>query len=264
MRTLRLAALVFLAALALTGCASKIQTIKIQTDDPDHIWLQHFVAPDGTVVAQGYNHPAKLDPAVLKNMLVAVDYEEYSFFAWRKVNRVFTDPEIKTLQGALAQALAQATPDQWVHFAITGMKREFLSITPTRHLTDGVCFVKDGKFHLVIGNLNFEMIQSDRELWRRDPRDRFYFDSIRLASDPARGIDIPAIVDGDKWFKKRRVNWLVFDIAKFQQPETTPAPAPVPTADATERLKKLKELLDQGLISPEEYEQKRKEILGGL
>jgi hypothetical protein len=238
MRVLRSAALLCLVACLTVGCASKVMTIKLATDDPEHIWLQYFVDADGKPIPQGYQHPAQLAPEQIKKIFEAVSFEEYSFFTWRKVDRVFSDSEVKRLQEPVSKALAQATADQWVHFATTDMKREFLAITATRHLTDGICFVKDGKFNLVLGNVNFELIAADRELWRADPRDRFYFDSFRLFSDPAHGIAIPPIVLNDKWFKKRRVNWLVFDLEKFMQP---PAPAPTTPADVTERLRKLKE-----------------------
>jgi membrane protein YdbS with pleckstrin-like domain len=42
------------------------------------------------------------------------------------------------------------------------------------------------------------------------------------------------------------------------------APAPTHPAEAEERLTKLKEMKDKGLISSEEYEQKRREIIGQL
>jgi len=263
MRVFRLIAVFFIAALLAAGCAGKIKTIKLTNADPEHIWLQYFVDQNDNPVPQGYQHPAQLTPDQFKKILEAVAFEEYSFFAWRKVGRVFADPEVKRLQESLAQALGQATADQWAHFAIIAMRRELLSITATPHLTDGVCYIKDGKFNLVIGNVDFELIEPDRELWRRDPRDRFGFDSIRLRVDPEHGIDIPPIVEGDKWFKKRRVNWLVFDLAKFLTPPVEEQATPEPGSVA-ERLRELKQLLDQGLITPEEYEQKRKQILEGL
>ena len=47
------------------------------------------------------------------------------------------------------------------------------------------------------------------------------------------------------------------------QPAPTPA-APAPNRDEAAQLQKLKELLDKGLITREEYEKKRKEILDRL
>ncbi|MBQ8920878.1 MAG: SHOCT domain-containing protein [Oscillospiraceae bacterium] len=48
-------------------------------------------------------------------------------------------------------------------------------------------------------------------------------------------------------------------------PAAAPAPAPAPAAaDETDKLLKLKSLLDNGVISQEEYEEKRKELLARL
>jgi hypothetical protein len=61
-------------------------------------------------------------------------------------------------------------------------------------------------------------------------------------------------------------NWMGFlrksIMARIATVERKPAPAPVP--DATTRLQSLKELLDKGLITQPEYEQKRAEILKSL
>jgi hypothetical protein len=43
-----------------------------------------------------------------------------------------------------------------------------------------------------------------------------------------------------------------------------PAPADAAKADVSERLRKLKELLSKGLISQEEYDKKRQEIINSL
>lgn len=48
------------------------------------------------------------------------------------------------------------------------------------------------------------------------------------------------------------------------QPAPAPAPAAVPQRDEAAQLSKLKELLDKGLITKDEYEKKRKEILDRL
>ncbi|MBQ8923000.1 MAG: SHOCT domain-containing protein [Oscillospiraceae bacterium] len=50
-------------------------------------------------------------------------------------------------------------------------------------------------------------------------------------------------------------------------PAAAPAPAPAPApaaADEADKLLKLKSLLEKGVISQEEYEEKRKELLAKL
>ena len=50
-------------------------------------------------------------------------------------------------------------------------------------------------------------------------------------------------------------------IAKAKKANSTPAPAAVPTSSA-EELKKFKELLDSGIITQEEFDAKKKQLLG--
>ena len=47
-------------------------------------------------------------------------------------------------------------------------------------------------------------------------------------------------------------------------PVTGPGAAGTPTASTAERLQQLTELRDKGLVTPEEFDAKRKEIVGGL
>ncbi len=247
-----------------TACAAKIKNVVIEDDDPEHIWLQYLVDKDDQIVAQGFAHPAQIAPERLRDMLGELAYEEYNFMAWRQAGPVFSEREASRLATALTEALAQATADQWVHFAVTDMKQELLF--KTKHLTDGICYVKDNKLNIVLGNMNLELINPDRELYRADPRDKVYTDSKRLALKPDQGIDAPPIVPGDKWLEKARRNWVQIDLTTFKTVTTVEeaTPTPEPAKDTAARLQELKDLLDKGLITQEEYEQKRKEILGEL
>jgi hypothetical protein len=297
-----LTVLLLAGALALfAACGPTLKQVTLQQKDSEHVFLQSLVEKDGQVVPQHYDHPATLTAAQVDAMLAAIRFEEHMFFAWRDRGPLFIDEERAKLAPWLADALQKATPDQWVHFAVTGMKRDLLF--KTKHLTDGVCFVKDGKLHLVIANINFEMIDPEKDFYRLDPRDRVVLNALRLKPDPAKGLELPPIIKGDKWLDTERRNWLLIDTQKFAA--VTPAPAPTPTAapaptvpppeppavtppatapaapqvapptatpapdaslrpDVIERLKKLKELYDLGLITKEEYDKKRQEILQGL
>jgi len=257
---------VWLAAVVFgAGCATVTKKVVVFNERNDHVWLQ-YEAHKGEVVAQGYAHPATLTAAQFEAMLKAVHLEEYSFFKWRDNGRIFVEEERKKLAPRLVEAFAKATPDQWVHFAVSGHKRDL--IFQTLMATDGVCYFKDGKFHLILGNVNLELIQPDKDKYNSDPRERYVFNSRRLQINPEKGYDKPPIDKGNPYFEKERRNWLVFDLSTFftsvdaaiEQPA---APTPEP-GDVGTRLQKLKELLDQGLITQEEYEQKRKQILEGL
>lgn len=264
MKTLRSLIFFLLLVLLCASCATKIKNVVITDDNPEHIWLQYAVDQNEQTIPQGFAHPAKLAPEQLQAMLKELAYEEFSFMSWHKAGPVFSDRETVRLATALSEALAQATADQWVHFAITDMKQQLLF--KTRHLTDGICYIKNNRLNIVLGNMNLELINPDRDLYRADPRNKIYTDSIRLTLKPEQGITAPPIVEGDKWLGKPRRNWVQIELTTFtiapvvEQAEPTPPPA----KDNAERLRELKKLYDDGLITEEEYEQKRKDILGDI
>ncbi|NLH50168.1 MAG: SHOCT domain-containing protein [Myxococcales bacterium] len=129
-------------------------------------------------------------------------------------------------------------------------------------LTDGICYFQDGKLNLIFGNIDYQSADPNAEYYRLDPRERTVINALRLQTNPARGYAAPPVVKGDKWLDTDRRNWLVIDPAVFfAKPAEEAKPETPVKEDPTLRLQKLKELLDQGLITPEEYEQKRQEIL---
>ena len=264
MRKLMLGLAVLLISISISACGGQIKTIVLKKNDPEHIWLQYLIDDNDQVIPQGFSHPSDLKPEQIKTILESVELEENSFFAWRNQGRLFSSEEVNKLVVPLAEALQKATPDQWVHFAVSAMKTKLL--LPTRVLNDGICYLKDGKFNLVLGNINFELLEPDEEFYKRDPRDLIYLNARRLKLNPDQGISAPPIVPGDRRLEKQRRNWLVYDLPKFFAAKVEAAkPEAVPVKpDIVERLKKLKELLDQGMITQEEYDKQRQKILEEL
>ncbi len=68
---------------------------------------------------------------------------------------------------------------------------------------------------------------------------------------------------GDQYESKKNLE-IAFEAVRKDKPEQTSPKATSGDQDPAIRLNKLKALLDQGLISPEEYAQKRKEILDSI
>lgn len=262
-RVARLGSLAASLALAV-GCSSSLKQVDLYKSGRDTVSLQSRTQ-DGRAAPQGYSHPGTLTVGQVDRILAVVGVEEYSLFAWRERGPLFTDDERATLAPWITDALRQATADQWVRFSVTGRRKGLVLTTP--HFSDGICFVKDGKFNLVLGNINFEALEStDRkaEPYGLDPRDRIEFPHERLTVPAGAGAAPPPVIPGDRWFGQERRNWLVFNPGAFLSPPATSI-SPRPAAgDAAERLKRLKDLREQGLITAEEYEKKRLEIVQGL
>ncbi|MCL4235037.1 MAG: DMAP1-binding domain-containing protein [Deltaproteobacteria bacterium] len=190
----------------------------------------------------------------------------------------------------MAKALSTCNADQWVGFDVTSYKRDL--VFKSRKLTSGWAWVKDDRLHLVIGNFLFELSNEDQP-YSGDPRARYSLGTFRLDPGPYNGP--PPVVADDPYLKKEHTNWTVVTLANWaprprpedEEVEISTPPAPVPavvpraaapaeppattepespaeTRSVEERLLELKALLDKGLITPEEYEKKRAEILGAL
>jgi hypothetical protein len=276
LRRLALAASLATSLATAAGCGSSLKQVDLYKNGRDKVFLESQVRSGGAA-PQGYAHPAAFTEAQVDRMLAAVGVEEYSYFSWRSQGPLFTPDGRATLAPWITNALKRASPDQWVRFSSNQRKAGLVGSAPS--LSDGICFVKDGTFNLVLGNINFEPLDAVTPQpvpYALDPRDRFEFPAQRLSVAAGAGAAPPPYVPGDRWLGKGRVNWIVFDPAAFvstpagQEPAKASAPPPPAAApapapgDPAERLKRLQDLRDKGLITPEEYEKKRQEILRGL
>jgi hypothetical protein len=138
-------------------------------------------------------------------------------------------------------------------------------------------FVEQDRLQLIFGDLFRSVVapefyhspiaerQIDRRLHPHEPGTRAQ-ETLHegLEFDPAPGIELRARSDGV------RQDWLMLDVAAMTCPCALGDPAcgrgsrEDGAASAEERLSRLKRLYEQGLITPDEYERKRREILAPL
>jgi hypothetical protein len=284
---------------AATGCSSTTGEMTVYSQGQVVVSLRSFkkAAP---ATALRYDHPATLPGERVASVLASVGVEEFSLFKWRNEGALLVAEDVAQLAPRLTEGLRKAAPDQWVYFSVRNVPRA-ITFGAVR-FSDGIAFVKDGKLNLVFDNIGYvESVDIPKS--RLDPRDVATSASLRLAAKAPDALGAaPPLVPGDRWLGHERTNWLVFDVASAAAPApqsqaiaTPPAAPPVappaatappavvapapaapagvsaaPTAPAPsaqepeERLRKLKDLRDKGLITPEEYEKKRQEILKGL
>jgi hypothetical protein len=278
-RLSRFIASVFLSGvlLGVAACRSTFHEVPVYKDGPVRVSLRSS-AKDGGGPPTRYEHPATLSSERLEEILAAVGVEEHSFFAWRGEGALLAGEDAAQLAPKLADGLRKARADQWVYFSVRNTpKRMTFGVV---RFSDGSAFVKEGKLNLVFDNIAY-VENVDTMPSRMDPRDAKASEDVRLT---AKAPDVrggpPALVPGDRWLGHERSNWLVFDLspAAVPPPEPQPvaatpavppvmAPPPAPAAapaDPEERLRRLKDLRDKGLITADEYEKKRQEILKGL
>lgn len=199
-----------------------------------------------------------------------------------KDEELFSEDELKTLAPALAKALATAQPNQDVAFAVTGRHGGFGPLVP-RTVTTGRVFRTADGLQLITG-----MVWAQFEGQFRATGVRIAFEPGRRASPVDASVRIAA--PNGRNVRSDWVSVLVAPPAAAPVPAAVPAPvapaaAPAAVAPAApaavapppqrprdagffeeqeQRLRTLKRLHDNGLISDEEYRQKRYEVLQQL
>jgi hypothetical protein len=234
----------------------------------DDTWVK--IIP-GNKSLRPFDHPCQFTEEAMDRYLASIRYFRPSvpLLTGKKGSEwdLLTAEEIAKLAPYLVTAFSKAGPDEWVDFSL-GVYRGGTLLGAYRQ-SEGVMFVKDGELNLVFRNISL----------RKSPGD------VTTTTDPTRGYDTRVrIVPGPGQRLKQsrtrqgkeqdRINWVIMSasspppLREAVKPETEtkaagPVPAPAP-ASARERLQELKQLYDDGLISRDEYEQKRQEILKQL
>lgn len=286
-----------------TGAAGSGRTVKVGRDsaaarvvDVVYRGLFSYVRIEQREPGSAPNQfPLTISPDALHLTLAAIRTDEV------KSEPVFTDDELKQIVGPLSTALARATPEQDVSFAVSG-RHGYLGPLSTRTVTTARVLRTDGKLQLVFGYVHHEFegeFQATGYLIPFEPGKR----SASIDRDSKVAIDAASGT-------MKRVDWVVLEAlappvaavpvaapaapaapviapvaspaapaaaapamaAPAAAPVQSAAPAAAPAANGSEtlyrgvsdRLKALKQLRDDGLISEKEYQDKRKDILKSL
>ena len=181
---------------------------------------------------------------------------------------VFGADELDELAPRIASALATATPVEDVTFGILGSHGLLGSHSPLT-ATTGRVFVRGGRLNVIFGLVqsSFDAIDIHGTTEQLVPGQR----RTRVEQGWTLAAAAAQRVDG-------RGDWLAFDIASLvpSKERSAPAPAPArpltaaPTADESRyqdmasRLRILDRLHADGLVSEEEYRERRRAILQSL
>ncbi len=239
-------------------------------------------------------HPLAASPAELQSVLASLRYVESGLLAGSSEQPVFAADELQDLVPALQSALAAATPGQQVRFASFTRRGGALG---QQRKTEGVVFVdRADRLNLAFVDIH-EFAGPDEDFFRfleltdRDPL-------ITRPSLIALHSDHPGHRSLTEQERQPLPLWIRADLtAVAAEPDRTehpvaadepvasevqadpvasepapPAAAPAPPSSEVDRielqvrqrLQFLKELHEDGLISTEEYEQQRREVLQRL
>ena len=214
--------------------------------------------------------PVSLQPEALRQRLASVQ------IVGRTGNQpLFATDELASLIEPLVQAFGRAGPDDDVLLLSASRRDGGVLAAPTA--VTARLFVQGGELQLVVHDARFDFYDTYRGT---NEAPRFTFGSRTAAGK--------AVVQS-AGMSNRRPDWLSIPLQAPAAPATAPAPltaapaalaplqaappaapqaAPAPkpldaagAADIERRLETLKRLHDKGLITNDEYQQKRKEIL---
>lgn len=197
-------------------------------------------------------HPAALEPEQLRGPLAAIRVNA----GGRSPEPLFSRDELDELLPTIVTALQGAQPDQDVVLLSTS-RRGASFLAPPLSVTARL-FVQDGALQVLVHDARLDVTNAYRST-RLLPELRF----------GARAAPAPVDLHGAGMLQ-RRPDWLALTPAAL--PPAAVAAAAVPSVAPSvplpvsleQRLRTLKHLHAQGLISDEDYAHKRRELLGDL
>ena len=176
---------------------------------------------------------------------------------------LFSEEEVRYLGDSLQRAFQQATPQEHVVFALARPSQ-----TGLEQITSGAWFVEDGLIHLRVANCRIAVTMPSirKQIWK-DPL--FAQAGAFYEFVPGGGQAIArATVDGGNPFRSDPDELVIeYKIASSANPapvSSEPSAQPVPPRSLEEQLSLLKRLLEQGLITEEDYRTKKQQLLDRL
>lgn len=230
----------------------------------EHTWVKRVPAEAGAPLN---DHPAKFDRAALQQRL-----GEVRFLAEGQEIPLFHADELISLAEPLREALSLAGPGEDIVLLSTH-KRGGSFLSSAYGLTARL-FVQDGQLQLLVHDARLDFVDRYRG---SQVLPEFHFGARNLAS---------GIILKHSTATARRNDWLSLPLvglaAEAPGTKAAPVPATVPPPPKTapgastkardaaffmeqeERLRALKRMREENLITEAEYQQKRQDVLQGL
>jgi len=276
-----------------TGCIGSKRVNTIVYDDKNRsVRLEARLGKDKKPIEYGYQHPAALSQQDLQKLISSIYIKRSKSLLGLLIpalgakdpEQAFTPDEVQFLSQYLSRAFSEANPDQRATFILWRSRGSQI-----REVTSGAAFVRDDRLNIVLAN---DRTIIDREKMsvadEDDPLYVYEQDAFKIL--PRKHQELvkadPKMSDLEEEFPK---TWIAIDYQKIlaSQPpaeplaspaepkpaspqeatspslQTSPPPVaePVPASPFEEKLRLLKRLREQGLITEEEYQAKRGELL---
>lgn len=253
----------FLSGFFLWACAARTVSIPVEEDPFFEVYLEHQKGEDGAPMNMGYQHPAALTPEEIGRLLrsIEVKYEQgllrRLFLGPRKeVEQIFTEEEIGRMAPGISRALKKATPADRVGFLLRHPR-----VLLGARLTTGVLYVKDDRFGIIFGN--YQYVPPPGGIGEYSD-----FQSPLETKDVQAFSLVPGPFQEYSEAPSRRLKYrgLLIDYrnllaAQPEEPGPAPEGTPPPGPTLEEKLRQLKRLHEQELITEEDYQEKKRRLL---
>jgi hypothetical protein len=246
-----------------------------QCEETDRfVRLQGVSVEPRTGTSRPFTHPFVLSPEAWTSLLRELHVQRQSQGLLLQdppgpVIPAFTAEEIGYLSATLSKAFAQAQPNEWVVFGLSGATTHGMA-----KITTGGWFVEGSSLHLILANYRKAVtMRSTREsLWEHPLRPDQGADYDLVAGSHHTIVRNPT-VSSSLFSSPPSELAISYQAALSGQTteastpnaQTTLSPGTGPASISIEdRLRALKQLHAQGLITEEEYRAKRQQILDRL
>jgi hypothetical protein len=266
----------------LAGCIGNKRISTIVYEEKNRVVrLETRLGHDKKPVEYGYQHPVDLTQKDSEKLLSSIYIRRSKTLLGLLIPALgskdrepaFSADEIQFLSQHLPEALAEAKPNQRVTFLLQrphGMGR--------REITSGAIFIRGDRLNFVLAN-DRAMLDQERMAVPDEDNLLYVYDPDAFKFLPGKHQEL---VKADRKMLDQEgqlpATWLEMDYQKIlspqqtSEPQATPEPSlqtspqtpstePSPASPLEEKLRVLKRLREQGLISEEEYQTKKKELL---
>jgi len=280
----RIAVLFILGAVFLSACSSARWVRTPIVKQNKFIVTLEQRQEDEKIIDQKYEHPFKIDLTNLEKLMGDLTYiEKVGLINTEKQNPVFQAVEIERLAPVLADTLAKADNSQRIRF--TSFNQGKALIFSVSRETEGVMFIESGnRLNIAFNFINSELDPNEvtsypRNFSRADPLKIKTSDTTIIATAPyaelytfETGEQLPiwVVTDLDKLREAASASPGPITEAKGKTAQTVDTTRPAQPSvdllkeDIKNKLKYLKELLDEGLISEKDYNAKKAELLNKI
>ena len=251
-----------LGHILLLGCGHKLHSTLIYRESLVEIYLAQTIGDGGLPINSGFQHPKTFTPLEINRLLKSVHvrhgqgtFKKFISKSDSPIEPAFSDEEVDQMSFGLSKALERASSDDRIHFQL-----KHPVVLYGANLSTGVVFIKNNRFQIILQTHKYApgvgVYQQDARF--EDPRVVDYSQDLSLLPGPFQEFSKSERVE----LKNR---WLLIDYKGLLASQSKPDSDDSLSEDVFERrLEALKRWKEKGLITEEEYEQNRKEVLKQL